>query len=99
MGGVRPEWAADWGRDPFGAWAAFQVGGVTQKLRWIPPGKFLMGSPDNEEGRWVGEGPQHEVAIESGFWIFETPCTQGLWEAVMGKNPSRFPGPSAPWSR
>ncbi len=49
-GGVRPEWAADWGRDPFGAWAAFQVGGVTQKLRWIPPGKFLMGSPDNEEG-------------------------------------------------
>ena len=95
-GGVRPEWAADWGRDPFGAWAAFQVGGVTQKLRWIPPGKFLMGSPDNEEGRWDDEGPQHEVAIESGFWMFETPCTQALWEAVMGKNPSRFPGPDAP---
>ena len=95
-GGVRPEWAADWGRDPFGAWAAFQVGGVTQKLRWIPPGKFLMGSPDNEEGRWDDEGPQHEVAIESGFWMFETPCTQALWEAVMGKNPSRFPGPERP---
>jgi len=95
-GGVRPEWAADWGRDPFGAWAAFQVGGVTQKLRWIPPGKFLMGSPDNEEGPLRHEGPQHEVAIESGFWMFETPCTQALWEAVMGKNPSRFPGPERP---
>jgi formylglycine-generating enzyme required for sulfatase activity len=95
-GGVRPEWAADWGRDPFGAWAVFQVGGVTQKLRWIPPGRFLMGSPDNEEGRWDNEGPQHEVAIESGFWMFETPCTQALWEAVMGKNPSRFPGPERP---
>ena len=95
-GGVRPEWAADWGRDPFGAWAAFQVGGVTQKLRWIPPGKFLMGSPDHEEGRWDDEGPQHEVAIESGFWMFETPCTQALWEAVMGKNPSRFPGRERP---
>ena len=95
-GGVRPEWAADWGRDQYGAWATFQVGGVTQKLRWIPPGKFLMGSPDNEEGRWDREGPQHEVAIESGFWMFETPCTQALWEAVMGKNPSQFPGPERP---
>ncbi len=95
-GGVRPEWAADWGRDPFGAWAAFQVGGVTQKLRWIPPGKFLMGSPDNEEGRWDNEGPQHEVAIEGGFWMFETPCTQALWAAVMGQNPSRFRGPTRP---
>ena len=55
-----------------------------------------MGSPDNEEGRWDDEGPQHEVAIESGFWMFETPCTQALWEAVMGKNPSRFPGPERP---
>ncbi|MGB0068309.1 MAG: formylglycine-generating enzyme family protein, partial [Isosphaeraceae bacterium] len=95
-GGVSPEWAADWGRDAFGAWAAFQVGGVTQKLRWIPPGKFLMGSPDHEEGRWDDEGPQHEVAIESGFWMFETPCTQALWEAVMGQNPSRFRGPTRP---
>ena len=28
-GGVAPEWAVDWGRDQFGAWAAFRVGGVT----------------------------------------------------------------------
>ena len=98
-GGIRPEWAADWGRDPFGAWAAFQVAGVTQKLRWIPPGKFLMGSPDHEEGRWDDEGPQHEVAIESGFWMFETLCTQALWEAVMGQNPSHFRGPTRPVER
>jgi len=95
-GGVAPAWAADWGRDPFGAWAAFQVGGFTQKLRWIPRGKFLMGSPDHEEGRWDDEGPQHEVAIEGGFWMFETPCTQALWEAVMGQNPSHFRGPTRP---
>ena len=55
-----------------------------------------MGSPDNEEGRWDEEGPQHEVAIESGFWMFETPCTQALWEAVMGQNPSHFRGPTRP---
>jgi len=95
-GGVRPEWAEDWRLDPLGAWAVFRVAGVTQKLRWIPPGKFLMGSPATEEGRWDDEGPQHEVAIGSGFWMFETPCTQALWEAVMGQNPSRFPGPTRP---
>ncbi len=50
-----------------------------------------MGSED-EEGRWDAEGPRHLVTIESGFWMFDTPCTQALWEAVMGENPSRFKG-------
>ena len=49
-----------------------------------------MGSPDDEEGRGSKEGPQHEVTIGSGFWMFDTPCTQALWEALMGKNPSGF---------
>ena len=30
------------------------LGPVRQRLRWIPPGRFLMGSPDDEEGRWTG---------------------------------------------
>ena len=67
-----------------------QPASVRQRLRWIPPGRFLMGSPDDEEGRGSDEGPQHEVTIGSGFWMFDTPCTQALWEALMGKNPSRF---------
>jgi formylglycine-generating enzyme required for sulfatase activity len=33
----------------------------------ISPGKFLMGSPDNESGRRVNESPQHEVQI--GYWL------------------------------
>ena len=49
-----------------------------------------MGSPDDEEGRDSDEGPRHEVTIGSGFWMFDTPCTQSLWEALMGKNPSEF---------
>ena len=32
----------------------------------------------------------------SGFWMFDTPCTQALWEAVMGENPSEFKGPDRP---
>lgn len=35
----------------------------------IPPGKFLMGSPESESGRWKAEGPQHEVTIGYSFEI------------------------------
>ena len=34
----------------------------------IPGGKFMMGSPDGEEGREDAEGPQFEVTVEP-FWI------------------------------
>ena len=71
-------------------------GWVIQRLRWIEPGTFLMGSPLDEPGRYQDEGPRHEVTISDGFWIFDTPCTQALWEAVMGANPSRFRSPERP---
>ena len=72
------------------------LGPVRQRLRWIPPGRFLMGSPPVEEGRYSYEGPQHEVTIAEGFWMFDTPCTQALWEALMGENPSEFKSPDRP---
>ena len=61
-----------------------------QSLRWIEPGTFRMGSPDDEPERFDSEGPQHEVTISRGFWLADTACTQALWQAVMGDNPSRF---------
>ena len=36
------------------------------------------------------------MTIERGFWMFDTPCTQALWEAVMGENPSQFRSPTRP---
>ena len=73
---------------------------VTQRLRWIEPGVFLMGSPESEAGRYENEGPQHEVTISHGFWLFDTPCTQALWETVMdGENPSSFKSPDRPVER
>ncbi|MGZ0170988.1 MAG: SUMF1/EgtB/PvdO family nonheme iron enzyme [Planctomycetales bacterium] len=69
---------------------------VTQRMRWVGAGSFLMGSPEGEPGRRDNEGPQHEVRISRGFWMFDTPCTQALWEAVMGENPSRFQTPDRP---
>lgn len=43
--GLPPGWASGWGQDEFGVFAELTVSDVTQKLRWIPPGKFMMGSP------------------------------------------------------
>ncbi|RMG02459.1 MAG: formylglycine-generating enzyme family protein [Planctomycetota bacterium] len=45
----------------------------------IPGGKFLMGSPEDEEGRKEDEGPQHEVIIEP-FWMAKYETTWELYE-------------------
>ncbi len=99
--GEPPSWASDWGRDEYGAWAEFSVKGkngqpVIQKMRWIEPGSFLMGSPETEAERFGHEGPQHEVNLQQGYWLFDTACTQALWQAVMDDNPSNFKGTDRP---
>ncbi|HRH75311.1 MAG TPA: formylglycine-generating enzyme family protein, partial [Zoogloea sp.] len=90
---ARPPWACDWGRDRYGYFARIDVAGVRQTLRWIPPGRFLMGSPEDERDRYDREGPQHQVTLTRGFWLSDTACTQALWLAVLGgENPSGFRG-------
>ena len=51
-GGVAPAWADGWGSDEFGPWVDLSVERAKQRLRWIPPGKFWMGSPERR-GRTV----------------------------------------------
>jgi formylglycine-generating enzyme required for sulfatase activity len=55
-----------------------------------------MGSPAGKDYERGDEGPQHEVIITHGYWMFDTPCTQGLWKALMGDNPSYFWDPERP---
>jgi formylglycine-generating enzyme required for sulfatase activity len=89
----KPRWAVGSGSDSFGDWAELEVGGVRQRMRWIEPGEFLMGSPDTEAGRRENERPQHRVRLSQGFWLANTACTQALWLAVVGgKNPAKFRG-------
>ena len=83
-------WATDLGRDQFGLWAGCEIGTASLKLRWIPPGRFLMGSPSDEVGRSDDEGPQQEITIGAGFWLMDTPVTQVLYEEITGENPSYF---------
>ena len=66
------------------------------RFRYIAPGQFLMGSPEDEVGRYDDESPQHPVLISQGFWMLDTACAQGLWQAVMGNNPSHFNGKDGP---
>jgi hypothetical protein len=78
-----------------GARAVF--GGIA--VRWIPPGRFMMGSPLSERGRggmYSTSETQHEVSLTRGFFLAETECTQAEWQAVMGSNPSKFGNPSHP---
>ena len=97
--GSPPSWACEWGEDRFGVFVGFRVGEVRQRMRWIPPGTFRMGSPETEDARWDREGPQHDVRLKQGFWLGDTPVTQALWEAVTGENPSEFRSPDRPVER
>jgi len=82
-------------KDKYAKFIKFYCKGVSQIFRWIPPGKFLMGSPTNEKERYADE-TQHKVVLTRGYWLAETACTQALWKAVMGNNPSAFKGAQNP---
>ena len=69
--------------------------GVKIVMCWIPPGEFLMGSPNDEEERENGE-TQHPVKITQGFWLAKMLITQAQWLAVTRFNPSSFRGEFLP---
>jgi formylglycine-generating enzyme required for sulfatase activity len=70
----------------------------------IPDGTFLMGSPEQELGRYDNEGSQHEVVV-SKFFMGKYPITQAQWRFVaslpqvnreLKLDPSRFKGDNRP---
>ncbi|MEM1369007.1 MAG: SAV_2336 N-terminal domain-related protein [Cyanobacteria bacterium P01_H01_bin.15] len=71
----------------------------------IPPGKFQMGSPEDEPASKDTERPQHEVVLTEGFFISKYPITQAQWKAVaelpivereIESKPSSFKGGNRP---
>jgi formylglycine-generating enzyme required for sulfatase activity len=82
-------------QDQYGRYLDMTVDNVRQRFRWIEAGTFLMGSPDDEAER-SGNEKQHSVTLNQGYWLADTACTQALWQAVMGNNPSRFKGDNLP---
>jgi sulfatase modifying factor 1 len=59
---------------------------IGMKLKLIPAGTFMMGSPESEEDR-DGDEPQHQVTISKAFYMQTTEVTQGQWMVVMGTEP------------
>ena len=79
-------------RDGFG-WAggsslSFGSSGPVEGMEFIsiPSGTFQMGSPSSESNRDSDES-RHSVRVSS-FELMSTEVTQGMWEDVMGTNPS-----------
>ncbi len=65
---------------------------IGMKLKLIPAGEFLMGSPDGDSDAHRDEKPQHLVRITKPFYLGVTEVTQQQYERVMGQNPSWFKG-------
>lgn len=60
------------------------------QLAWIPPGTFMMGSPTNEVGRNVNEGPIHEVTISKGFYMGKFEITNAQMRLILPNYESTF---------
>jgi hypothetical protein len=89
--GESPSWAEAWDRDEQGAWVEFAVedsarGRVTQRMRWIEPGTFLTGSPQDEPGRYSDEGPRRMPGTSTTCWAMS-----GSGSRIPGTRATRVP--------
>jgi formylglycine-generating enzyme required for sulfatase activity len=74
----------------------------------VPAGSFVMGSPANEVGRGVNEGPQRKVTIRQPFAVGKFEITKNEWFACYAHQgclrfpqilgPGRGPATSVSWS-
>ncbi len=61
------------------------VNGVKFEMVPIKAGSFMMGSPEDEEGR-VNDEILHHVSLTKDFYIGKYEVTQEQWQAVMGND-------------
>jgi formylglycine-generating enzyme required for sulfatase activity len=82
--------------------------GVKMTFVLIPPGKFLMGTPESEQDyltktffdgkrpAFLDDEKQHTVTLTEPFDLAKTEVTQAQYEALTGENPSHFKGADKP---
>lgn len=75
-----------------GAEPRIVTGKMGMKFVLIPSGTFTMGDADGEDD----EKPAHKVTVTRSFLLGIHEVTQAHYQRVMGKNPSRFKGPTLP---
>jgi formylglycine-generating enzyme required for sulfatase activity len=49
----------------------------------VPKGRFMMGSPKGEDGRFDSEEPRHEVKIAKPFAVGKFEVTWDEWDACV----------------
>ncbi len=62
-------------------------GNIVLEMVKIKGGSFMMGSPEDEEGRSSNE-VLHRVILTEDYWLGRFEVTQAQYEAVMNCNPS-----------
>jgi formylglycine-generating enzyme required for sulfatase activity len=62
---------------------------IGMKLNLIPPGEFVMGSPESEAD-FNDDETEHLVRITKPFYLGVHEVTQAQYEQVIGNNPSYF---------
>lgn len=65
------------------------------KFTLVPPGQYLVGSPNFEKSRSKIE-TQHLVTLTKGYYIATTEITQKDWSQISKENPSKFKDPLLP---
>ena len=69
---------------------SYKIKNVEFKMIFVQGGPFVMGVTEEQvKDAEKQEYPAHIEQVKD-YWIGETQVTQGLWETVMGDNPSRF---------
>ena len=58
-------------------------GGEGPEMVVVPPGRFVMGSPEYEAGRDADEGPQRTVTISYQFAVGKYEISWSEWEACV----------------
>ena len=69
---------------------------IGMRLKLMPAGEFMMGSPEPDNPAMSHGSPQHKVRITKPFYLGVYEVTQAEYARVMGENPSRFKGASNP---
>lgn len=73
-----------------------KVNNVSFSMVLVNAGTFLLGGKASSINGGSKNINAHVVTIPIDYYIGETEVTQGLWKAIMGKNPSKNKGMNLP---
>ena len=77
----------------------FRDCGVCPEMVVVPAGSFMMGSPNDEEGRETHESPQHLVTFDQPFAVGVYEVTFDQWDACVADGGCNYQPDDENWDR